>query len=115
MAAMDSATENAKEIISNLSLEYNRIRQAAITTEITRWSPALLHKSNRRYHEQGKSRRSSVLSWMSPFDGDYLPRIKEALTVEVQGRTLVMEVARHMGGHMVRCILLDGAEGLARE
>ena len=35
MAAMDSATENAKEIISNLSLEYNRIRQAAITTEIT--------------------------------------------------------------------------------
>ena len=49
------------------------------------------------------------------FDGDYLPRIKEALTVEVQGRTLVMEVARHMGGHMVRCILLDGAEGLARD
>lgn len=35
MAAMDSATENAKEIVSNLSLEYNRIRQAAITTEIT--------------------------------------------------------------------------------
>lgn len=35
MAAMDSATENAKEIVSALSLEYNRIRQAAITTEIT--------------------------------------------------------------------------------
>lgn len=35
MSAMDSATENAKEIVSNLSLEYNRIRQAAITTEIT--------------------------------------------------------------------------------
>ena len=35
MAAMDSATENAKEIVSDLSLEYNRIRQAAITTEIT--------------------------------------------------------------------------------
>ena len=34
------------------------------------------------------------------FDGDYLPRIKEALTVEVQGRTLVMEVARHMGGRI---------------
>ena len=49
------------------------------------------------------------------FDGDYLPRIKEALTVELQGRTLVMEVAKHMGGHVVRCILLDGAEGLARD
>lgn len=35
MSAMDSATENAKEIVSQLSLEYNRIRQAAITTEIT--------------------------------------------------------------------------------
>ena len=49
------------------------------------------------------------------FDGDYLPRIKEALTVELQGRKLVMEVAKHMGGHVVRCILLDGAEGLARD
>ncbi len=49
------------------------------------------------------------------FDGDYLPRIKEALTVQVQGKTLVMEVAKHMGGHVVRCILLDGAEGLSRD
>ena len=35
MTAMDSATENAKALVSDLSLEYNRIRQAAITTEIT--------------------------------------------------------------------------------
>lgn len=35
MSAMDSATKNAKEISSELSLEYNRIRQAQITTEIT--------------------------------------------------------------------------------
>ena len=35
MSAMDSATENGKEIVSQLSLQYNRIRQAAITTEIT--------------------------------------------------------------------------------
>lgn len=35
MTAMDSATENAKEIASALSLEYNRMRQAAITTQIT--------------------------------------------------------------------------------
>ena len=35
MSAMDSATENAKEIVNQLSLQYNRIRQAAITTEIT--------------------------------------------------------------------------------
>lgn len=35
MTAMDSATNNAKEIANALSLEYNRMRQAAITTQIT--------------------------------------------------------------------------------
>lgn len=35
MTAMDSATKNAREIVDALSLEYNRIRQATITTEIT--------------------------------------------------------------------------------
>lgn len=34
MTAMDSATENAAELIENLTLNYNRARQAAITTEI---------------------------------------------------------------------------------
>lgn len=34
MTAMDKATENAKDMLKNLRLEYNRSRQAAITTEI---------------------------------------------------------------------------------
>ena len=33
--AMDSATKNAEEMISGLSLQYNRARQGAITQEIT--------------------------------------------------------------------------------
>ena len=33
--AMDAATKNAEEMISNLSLKYNRARQGAITQEIT--------------------------------------------------------------------------------
>ena len=33
--AMDSATQNAEEMISQLSLQFNRARQAAITQEIT--------------------------------------------------------------------------------
>ena len=33
--AMENATDNANEMISNLSLVYNRARQAAITQEIT--------------------------------------------------------------------------------
>ncbi|MCL5961815.1 MAG: ATP synthase F1 subunit gamma [Chloroflexi bacterium] len=35
MVAMRNATENAKEIIGDLTLSYNRARQASITTEIT--------------------------------------------------------------------------------
>ena len=35
MQAMDSATNNAEEIISDLELKYNRARQGAITQELT--------------------------------------------------------------------------------
>ncbi len=35
MTAMDSATENAEEMIEELTLSYNRARQAAITQEIS--------------------------------------------------------------------------------
>jgi F-type H+-transporting ATPase subunit gamma len=35
MTAMDAATNNAKEVIRKLTLQYNRARQAAITTELT--------------------------------------------------------------------------------
>lgn len=35
MQAMDSATSNAEEMISDLSLKYNRARQGAITQELT--------------------------------------------------------------------------------
>jgi len=34
MTAMDSATKNAAEVIGQLTLQYNRARQAAITTEL---------------------------------------------------------------------------------
>ncbi|MFM7289498.1 MAG: FoF1 ATP synthase subunit gamma, partial [Bacteroidota bacterium] len=35
MTAMDKATENAGDLLRELRLQYNRARQAAITTEIT--------------------------------------------------------------------------------
>ncbi len=34
MTAMDSASKNATEMIGKLTLQYNRARQAAITTEL---------------------------------------------------------------------------------
>ncbi len=48
------------------------------------------------------------------FEDDYLPKIKEALKVINQGKEMVMEVSRHLGGQVVRCILLGAAEGLYR-
>jgi len=33
--AMQSATDNAKALLHDLSIEYNRVRQAQITQEIT--------------------------------------------------------------------------------
>ncbi len=43
-----------------------------------------------------------------------LPKIKEALTVNVRGKQRVMEVAQHTGKDRVRCILLGASENLAR-
>ena len=34
MTAMESATRNTEDLISSLTLEYNRARQAAITKEL---------------------------------------------------------------------------------
>ena len=34
MLSMENATENAKEMISELNLEFNKARQTAITTEM---------------------------------------------------------------------------------
>ena len=34
MTAMDNATRNASDLIDSLTLDYNRARQAAITTEL---------------------------------------------------------------------------------
>ena len=34
MVAMDTATENAEELLKDLKISYNKARQASITTEI---------------------------------------------------------------------------------
>ena len=48
------------------------------------------------------------------FDADHMPRIKEALSVTVDGKKRIMEVAQHIGNKEVRCIMLTGSEGMAR-
>ncbi|MEM6911139.1 MAG: ATP synthase F1 subunit gamma [Verrucomicrobiota bacterium] len=41
MVAMKSATDNAKELISDLTLQYNKVRQAAITNELLEITTAM--------------------------------------------------------------------------
>jgi F-type H+-transporting ATPase subunit gamma len=40
MVAMKNATDNAKQLIKDLTLEYNKVRQAGITREILEISTA---------------------------------------------------------------------------
>ncbi|HEX9463728.1 MAG TPA: F0F1 ATP synthase subunit beta [Alphaproteobacteria bacterium] len=47
------------------------------------------------------------------FDGD-LPEILNALNVQNQGKTLVLEVAQHLGEQSVRTIAMDTTDGLVR-
>ena len=48
------------------------------------------------------------------FDGR-LPKIKDALEVQNNGKRAVMEVAQHIGSGMVRCIMLAASEGLYKD
>ena len=43
-----------------------------------------------------------------------LPCINEALTVQLDGRPLTMEVEQHLEGRVVRCVMMSGSEGLRR-
>ncbi|KAI9748605.1 MAG: atp2, beta subunit of the F1 sector of mitochondrial F1F0 ATP synthase [Lichina confinis] len=48
------------------------------------------------------------------FDTEQLPPILNALETDNGGNKLVMEVAQHLGENVVRCIAMDGTEGLVR-
>ena len=61
--------------------------------------------------------KGTIVQVMGPvvdvaFPGGSLPELKEALEVELDGRREVMEVAQHVGGDTVRCIMLSPSEGL---
>lgn len=48
-------------------------------------------------------------------EGVDLPCIKDALSVDNDGKRCVMEVSQHMGNNTVRCIMLASSEGLSRD
>ncbi len=54
MTAMDAANRNAQDLLDDLSLKYNRVRQAAITQEITEVSSGV------KALKQSKARSASI-------------------------------------------------------
>ena len=48
------------------------------------------------------------------FEEGQLPRLREALKVNVNGEERTMEVSQLLGGNVVRCIILSASEGLSR-
>ena len=55
MTAMDAANENAEELLESLNLEYNHVRQGAITQEITEISAG--SRGQKRAKEIQKARK----------------------------------------------------------
>ncbi len=51
MTAMNSANQNAEKLLSELSIEYNRVRQSAITQEITEVSAGAKAQKRKRIRE----------------------------------------------------------------
>ena len=49
------------------------------------------------------------------FENQELPAIRDALEVQNGDKKCVMEVAQHIGNHVVRCIMLAVSEGLHRD
>ena len=48
MMAMQTATDSAKQMLHDLEIEYNRVRQAAITQEITEVIAGAKHRRVRK-------------------------------------------------------------------
>ena len=48
------------------------------------------------------------------FEPEQLPELLNAINIEIDGRTIVAEVAQHKGDDVVRCIALSSTDGLRR-
>ena len=64
--------------------------------------------------------KGKIIQVMGPvvdvaFENGNLPHIQDALTVMNNGKRCVMEVAQHIGGDVVRCIMLASSEGLYKD
>ena len=116
----ENASDNATELIDDLSLEYNRARQAAITqqiTEIVGGSAALNNKKEEI--NMGIGRVTQVMGPVIDvrFEHNEVPDINNAhIEVPKEDGTLhlTLEVALQLGDDVVRTIAMDSTDGVQR-
>lgn len=48
------------------------------------------------------------------FEPEHLPDLLNAINIEIDDRTIVAEVAQHIGDDIVRCVALSSTDGLRR-
>ena len=48
------------------------------------------------------------------FEEDHMPKLLNAIEIKTEGRTVVAEVAQHIGDDVARCIALSSTDGLTR-
>ena len=124
MTAMRNASENAGDIIKDLTLEFNRERQAAITQEIMEVvagaeslrlrRPHLAATADTEKKNVGRIEEIQGVVIEAVFP-DELPEIYSAITVDRgEGHVLVCEVQQHLGDDRVRAVAMDSTDGLAR-
>lgn len=67
-----------------------------------------------------KMEKGKIVEIMGPvvdveFENGKLPMIKDALTVQLDGKRKVMEVAQQLGNNTVRAIMLASSDGLEKD
>jgi len=48
------------------------------------------------------------------FSEENLPELLNAIEIDLDGKTIIIEVAQHVGDDIVRCVSMDSTDGLVR-
>jgi len=91
---------------------------APLASQAPRFAPRAAPAQRRQYATESKQlgQIKTVIGAVVDvsFDTEELPPILNALEVQGTENRLVLEVAQHLGENTVRCIAMDGTEGLVR-
>src|SRR5699024_10849548 len=121
MTAMKAATDNATELVDDLQLQYNRLRQAAITQEITETAggASALESFGLGGNSMALGQVVQVMGTVVDvrFNAGELPEINNALVVKSDNAdsepiSLTLDTALHRGDRVVRTIAMSSTDGL---